>query len=244
MPDTRHHRGAHPEDAALFAPAQWPALQQASADLWWLLDHDYAMTSALELVGNRHRLTQRQRTAVSRGACSADQCARRAQHQVASPALEGAELWLDGYNVLITIESALAGAVILHARDGCYRDMASLHGTYRTVGETVPAIILIGRTLDRWQVARVHWLLDRPVSNSGRLKALLLDTAAENGWPWEVQLEFNPDELLAGSSAIVATADSAVLDRGVRLYDLAAALVPGMVAPPRVLELASPPLAA
>ena len=51
------------------------------------------------------------------------------------------ELWIDGYNALTTIESALSGSVILRARDGCYRDMASMHGTYRKVQETVPAIV-------------------------------------------------------------------------------------------------------
>ena len=43
-------------------------------------------------------------------------------------------------NVLITLESALGGGVLLRCRDGCLRDMASLHGTYRIVDETDPAL--------------------------------------------------------------------------------------------------------
>ena len=38
--------------------------------------------------------------------------------------------------MLTTIEAALAGGVILAARDGAYRDMASMHGSYRKVAET------------------------------------------------------------------------------------------------------------
>ena len=70
--------------------------------------------------------------------------------------LRGAALWLDGYNVLTTIEAALAGGVILAARDGTYRDMASMHGSYRKVAETLPALELLGRTiaaLSAWRSA-------------------------------------------------------------------------------------------
>ena len=37
MPDKRHHRGPHPADAELFAPAAVPRLRDAVADLSWLL---------------------------------------------------------------------------------------------------------------------------------------------------------------------------------------------------------------
>ena len=37
VPDTRKHRGPHPEDARLFADAMLPRLRAAVADLSWLL---------------------------------------------------------------------------------------------------------------------------------------------------------------------------------------------------------------
>src|SRR6266404_1471952 len=45
-------------------------------------------------------------------------------------------LLIDGFNLILTLESALGGGVMLVGRDGCYRDMASVHGTYRRVEET------------------------------------------------------------------------------------------------------------
>jgi hypothetical protein len=213
MPDSRHHRGAHPEDARLFAPDQWPALQSAAEELAWLLDRDYALRSALALVGNRHGLTQRQRLALARCSSSAKQCERRRRHELPREALGGAEVWIDGYNLLIAIESALSGGVILAGRDGCYRDLASLHGTYREVSETIPALRLIGETLANWRVSHCRWLLDRPVSNSARLRMLMLEIATESRWSWEVQLEFSPDNVLAASPAIIVSSDSVILDR-------------------------------
>ena len=84
--------------------------------------------------------------------------------------------------MLTTVEAALAGGVLLAARDGTYRDMASMHGSYRKVAETGPALELIGRTASELGVSECLWYLDRPVSNSGRLKTLMEELAAARGW--------------------------------------------------------------
>ena len=144
-------------------------------------------------------------------------------------------MWIDGYNVLTTIEAALAGGVILAGRDGAYRDMASMHGTYRKVAETLPALELLGTTLAEAGPAECRWLLDAPVSNSGRLRAMMEEAAARRGWCWTIELSRDPDSVLiraaiperpaAGNSdvasVVVATADSAILDRCGPWFNLA-----------------------
>jgi hypothetical protein len=212
VPDKRSHRGPHPEDHALFAPDQWPELQAAVAHLAWLLSHDYALNSALKLVGNHFQLRERQRLAVMRSSCSEGSLARRREHHVAAETLAGKTLLLDGYNVLTTLEAALGGGVLLCGMDGCLRDMASMHGHYKRVAETAPALELLGQTLADRAVAQAHFLLDAPVSNSGRLKTILLELAAERHWPWTVTLVPDPDPVLAQSQDIIATADSIILD--------------------------------
>src|ERR1039457_4971574 len=77
MARNQSHRGPAPKDEKLFGPRQLPALRAATQDLCWLLDHGYASHSAIELVGNRHNLTSRQRMAVGRCACSRDAAAQR-----------------------------------------------------------------------------------------------------------------------------------------------------------------------
>jgi hypothetical protein len=132
---------------------------------------------------------------------------------------------IDGYNLLTTIEAALAGGIILHCRDGTFRDIASIHGTYRKVEETLPAIGLVGSVLADLKVPSVRWLLDSPVSNSGRLAAILRDEASEHGWSWEVELVQNPDAVLSASSEIIVSADSVILDRCWRWFNLARRVV-------------------
>jgi hypothetical protein len=213
MPDERQHRGRHPEDDQLFAPDQWPALRAAVADLSWLLARDYAAASALKVVGDRYQLAQRQRIAVARCSCSDQARASRLSRRVDAAKIRGHNLAIDGFNVLTTIEAALAGGVLLLARDGCLRDMASVHGTYRKVEETAPAVELIATSLAQWQPARCLWYLDAPVSNSGRLATILRAAGARAGLAWEVELVDSPDRVLASAGAIVATADSVILDR-------------------------------
>ena len=77
VPDSRGHRGADPRDAEAFGLASRPALRAAVSDLSWLLGHGYAPASSLKLVGDRWNLTERQRMAVRRSACSDDDRTRR-----------------------------------------------------------------------------------------------------------------------------------------------------------------------
>jgi len=121
--------------------------------------------------------------------------------------------------VLTSIEAALAGGIILEARDGCFRDIASVHGTWRRGQETVPAAEIVGQLLIKLGIARATWYLDSPVSKSGRLKTLLRETAA--GWPWEIELVPNPDTILYETDRFVATADSGILDGCHRWVNLA-----------------------
>ena len=220
MPDKRTHRGPHPDDAALFNDRTIPTLRQAVADMSWLLSGGYADKSSLKLVGDRYNLTCRQRLAVLRCACSDQQLNQRKKCQVVPKEVAGKPLVLDGYNVLITIEAALAGGVLLGARDGCVRDLAGIHGTYRKVEETIPAIEVITHVLDKLAPSEVLWLLDKPVSNSGQLKKLIMEFAESRNLNWNVELALNPDKLLIESPHIITTSDSGVLDRCKRWINL------------------------
>jgi hypothetical protein len=239
--DTRTHRGPDPDDDEAFDPAAWPSLRAAVDDLAWLLGRGYASTSSLKLVGDRWSLTGRQRMAVLRSSCSDAARDRRLRHRIVADALRGQMLVLDGFNVLTTIEAALGGAPILRGRDGVDRDLAGVHGTYRRVEETLPAVRLVGAHLEALGVARGLWLLDRPVSNSGRLRGLILDEATEHGWGWEVELANNPDALLIASTEVVASADSVVLDRCARWFNLARDVIERRIPTARLVDLSAVP---
>jgi hypothetical protein len=237
LPDSRKHRGADPHDDQAFEPAAIPALRKAVADLSWLLSHGYAIASALKLVGDRWSLTERQRQAIRRAACTDEARVDRRRRRIEPDMMIGRSVEVDGFNVLTTIEAALGGAVVLKCRDETFRDLAGVHGTYRKVAETIPALLLAGETLEAMNVSEVHWLFDRPVSNSGRILSVLGEIAIGKHWPWTVELVDNPDARLKVASRVVATADSAVLDRCEYWFNLARCIVEGRCPGARIVEL-------
>jgi hypothetical protein len=215
-PDRRQHRGAHPEDARLFAPARLGALRTAVAELSWLLGRGYPMKAALKTVGDRHALDHRQRLAVSRAACTDEQLAGRASRRVEPARVAGASLVVDGFNLIITTEAALGGGVIIRGRDGALRDLSGVHGSYRSVSETEEAVRLAGRALAALRPASVKWLLDKPISNSGRLAQKIREVSEEEGWGWVVGVVFNPDSEIVGAGGVAVTSDSTILDGAAR----------------------------
>ena len=225
MSSEHRHRGTHPGDEELFAPAALPALRLATTDMSWLLSHGYAQTSSLKLVGDRHELTARQRLAVGRAACSDASRGRRGQKQVTAEELAGRDLAIDGFNLLVTLEAAFSGGVLLVCRDGCVRDMSSVHGSYHAVAETDAALDMVATRLVELKVRSVRWLLDSPVSNSGRLAQRIRDLAAEHHLPWTVEAIFNPDAALVAASEVVISSDSIVLDGAAAWFNLAADLL-------------------
>ncbi|MBV8856591.1 MAG: DUF434 domain-containing protein [Acidobacteria bacterium] len=236
-PDRRRHRGAHPEDARLFEAARLGALRVAVSELSWLLSRGYQAKSALKLVGDRHNLRERQRLAVARAACPDGSREGRRARRVDAGGVEGEGLVVDGFNLVILLEAALSGGVLVLGRDGCVRDLSSVHGSYRAVEETERAILLAGEALELLQPSTVLWLLDSPVSNSGRLAARVREVASARGWPWEVRVEFNPDREIVKSDRVAVTSDSNVLDGVKRWLNLGRMIVEKYVEGAWVIDL-------
>ncbi len=236
-PDRRQHRGAHPADRQLFAAERLDDLRAAVAELSWLLTRGYASKSALKLVGDRYALTERQRFAVARAACSDASLERRAARCLPLAEVEGDQLIIDGFNLIITAEAALGGGLLMLCRDGCVRDLSSVHGSYRAVAETERALNVIGDALATVRPAAVGWLLDKPISNSGRLAERIRNLAAGRDWPWSVELIFNPDAEIAASARVAVTSDSNILDRAARWVNLGRHLVAARLPESWVIDL-------
>jgi hypothetical protein len=219
MPHAQQHRGAHPEDRDLFSGGALDTLRVAVQDCVYLLDRGYAVDSVLDVVGRRYSLRTRQRLALQRTICSTEQKRGRAGRRRELQELRGSRVEVDGFNLIIGLEVSLSAGLLLRGCDGAIRDLAGLRGTYRMVQETDAALSLLGSVLLEYQPSGLRVLLDRPVSNSGRLKARILERAAN--WPIEVEVELvaNPDRELRGRDWVVSS-DSAVLDTATSWFNL------------------------
>ena len=110
----------------------------------------------------------------------------------------------------------------------CLREWTEPSGTWRACGAVTASWTKpIGRLLDRLEklgVKNALFYLDRQVSNSGRLRALLLDRA--EGRSVQVQAELHPsvDGVLSRMERVVTT-DAIILDKCGSWYNLNRSLI-------------------
>ena len=222
---TTRNRGKQSNDDKYFSPKWHPIFTEAINDLCFLLTRGYAENSALQIVGNRYKLNKRQRNAILRISVGEEEIAIRNKSKVSKTALKNEVVEIDGFNLLILLESAMSGAYIFKGRDGLYRDISSVHGSYKRVVKTENAILLVGEVLKKLQVKAVKWYFDQPVSNSGRLKSRLLELSEEHGFNWEVELVFDPDKVLVKSKNIIVSSDGWILDNSEKWFNLGGFLI-------------------
>ncbi|WP_106917351.1 DUF434 domain-containing protein [Chryseobacterium aurantiacum] len=220
------NRGKNTGDDNLFgSEKQISKLKLAVQDMQYLLTKGYAEKASSELVGNRYRLKTRQIQAL-RGASASDiQIKDRKLKQLRTSDLKGKTIYLDGFNVLILLESLLSEAYIFEGADGCFRDLSGVHGTYKRVNQTLKAIEFIAGFFQKNLVQKLVWVFDQPVSNSGRIKQIILDFAVENNFNWEAELQYNPDKFLAESSETIISSDAWILDHCKEWFNLIEYLV-------------------
>ena len=230
MSDRRRRRGPHPKDEACFGHESLAKVQHAVEDLSWMLERGYPARQSLSLVGDRFALRDRQRRALQRSAAGQSECRRRLERQVGAASLADEVVAVDGYNVLLTLEAALSGGVLLLARDETMRDLSSLSSHYRRVGTTAAAIRLLVTFFGHAGCRRVVFYLDRPIANGDRLCRLIESEVAASRPRWDVRLIEGVDQILAASPHVVATADSGILDRCDRWLNLARLVVEGSAA--------------
>ncbi|EJL70020.1 DUF434 domain-containing protein [Chryseobacterium populi] len=207
------NRGKNTGDDTLFGTEkEIDKLKSAAQDMQYLLSRKYAEKAASELIGNRYKLKTRQIQAFRSASASEIQVQSRRAKELKVADLKGKMIYLDGFNVLILLESILSGAYIFEGADGCYRDLSGIHGTYKRVNQTFKSIELVAGFFRKAELQKLHWIFDQPVSNSGRIKQSILEFARENQLNWEVDLQYNPDKFLADNAEIIASSDAWILD--------------------------------
>lgn len=207
------NRGKNTGDDTLFSSQkQIDKLKLAIQDMHYLLSRNYAEKASSELVGNHYRLKARQIQALRGASASENQIQNRKNKELQIIDLKDKTVYLDGFNLLILLESLLSEAYIFEGSDGCFRDLPGVHGTYKRVSQTQKVIELIALFFYKSQTEQLVWIFDKPVSNSGRIKEIILDFAKENNLNWNVELEFNPDKFLVENTEIIVSSDAWILD--------------------------------
>ena len=200
-------------------------LQTAAGDFRYLLDRTYPRRAALQLVGNRYNLDALHREVLHRGVFAREEARERRDRLVEIERLVDFKLLVDGHNVLITVESGLAGRLLIAANDGVIRDVAGVSHRYRISSLTNEAIDTIFQILQKYPPKEALFFLDAPISQSGDLAAALRSSLKSWNLSGDAQALKVPEIQLIGGEGVVASSDSAVLDGVQRGFDLAATAI-------------------
>ena len=104
---------------------------------------------------------------------------------------------------------------------------------------TIPVLRMVGEVTRAWGVSGCVWWLDKPVSNSGRLKALIEDIARDTNWNAKAELSFSPDHVLSHTDQVIATSDGVVLDHCKQWVNLTRLIVADKIPAAHLLDLSA-----
>ena len=200
-------------------------LQDAAIDFHYLLNEGFPRKTSLELIGNRYGLPFDQRHILHRGIFSDSDAKARKGKRVSLQSLRNRKVAIDGHNVLITVEAALAGRPLVSSNDGFIRDISGLSGNFRKTKLTDEAISLVLDVLKRARPLYSLFLFDAPISKSGLLAYEVREHLKKKGLPGEALAIKVPERVLFEFSGIIATSDTAIIDRSEAVFDLAGSII-------------------
>jgi hypothetical protein len=201
------------------------SLKQAAADFRYLLNRGYPREASLALAGNRYDLPHAARQLLHRGVFADDVAQARRAKLTPLSALAGQPLALDGHNVLITLESALLGRILVAADDGFVRDVAQVSRAYRDSPATRQALALLAAYVSRHRPGPLTILYDAPMKKSGELAEQTRHLFAAQGMHAEARAVPVPERELLVFAGVVATSDTHLIDAKDIVVDLAGEII-------------------
>jgi hypothetical protein len=206
----------------------------------YLLDRGYPSGPAIRFVSDHHRLPQESRFVLTRVVASSTVAASRKNKRIYSRDLSGRAVAIDGYNVLITVESLIAGAPVYLCDDGFLRDTRGIFRRYRFSDQTILALREILSILQESGVGRADFLLDQQISRSGALAAKIRDMMAEDEVQGSAKTAKDVDRRLKLANCPVATGDGAIIDLASEVVDLPAEVAKRRRIEAKVLQFSGP----
>ena len=201
-------------------------LKEAAFDLRFLLNRGYRKKGALQFVANKYVSNKDERNYLARSIFS-DLISKKRQEKIIDISkIKDEFLLVDGYNVLITVESLYNedyDSIIL-CDDMVIRDLNAVFGKYKFNNATEMALNKILDLISLYAPSYTYFFFDSPVSFSGKLADLTKKIMVGYNLPGNVCLSKTVDtEIIRLSklkNAVVATGDSVIIDKVDQVVDI------------------------
>lgn len=199
-------------------------LVDAVRDLRYLLNRGYPRDSAVVFVANHHSLKLDERHLLARCVFSKAEVASHRGKAVSSAKVRGKRIGVDGYNVLITAESILAGKRVVRCDDGFIRDLRAIFGKYRMSSATPRALTKIIKAIAEARPSEVIIMFDSQVSRSGELAAMVRQQLKRVGLEGDARTATGVDLKIRGFE-VAASSDRAIIERAKAVWDIPAEIM-------------------
>ncbi len=196
----------------------------AASDIRFLLDRGYPKKSAVGFVCAHYRLDVKARYLLSRTVLAREVAERRRAKFLPCEKIEGSSIVIDGYNIIIGMESILEKKAYL-CDDGVIRDVKGAFRNFKVSSNTEEAVRHILEFLKEMKPENVIFLLDAQISKSGMLAQRLREKIGEVGLKGDARTSKHVDYDLKRGGEIVASSDGVIIDEAERVVNFLRCLV-------------------
>ncbi len=186
-------------------------LENAAADIRYLLDRGYPREGAVRFVCAHYKLDKKTEHFLSRAVLAKEVSEKRRTKFLNCDKIKEQCISIDGYNILIGLESILEKKAFI-CDDGVIRDIKGIFRNYKVSRNTDIAIKLILQFLKEKNPSYVCFLLDSQISKSGVLAGVLREKLIEYGLNGDARTSTHVDHDLKNSKCIVASSDGVIID--------------------------------
>lgn len=194
------------------------SMENAAADIRYLLDRGYSQKSAVGFVCSHYRLDVKVRYLLSRTVLSCKVSEKREAKFLPCDKIEGNSIVIDGYNIIIGMESSLEKKAYL-CDDGVIRDVKGAFRSYKVSSNTERVVGLILKFLKEMKPENVVFLLDAQISRSGMLSKRLREKSGDAGLKIDARTSKHVDYDLKHCMGIVATSDGVIIDEAEKVVN-------------------------
>ncbi len=197
--------------------------ETAVRDYYDLVEKKYPQKSIHKLVSDRYKLSGTERSILYRGVSTKEENKLRSEKLIPEELVKGQDLYVDGFNQILTIASYLNGNVIFISSDGFLRDASEIHGKMFRSELLSRSIELILIYCDSLNLNKLIFYIDQQVNNHEKLIDILSNRSSEYNFDIEILLSDQVDqELKKLSAGTIATSDSQIIKKAkLKVFDLA-----------------------
>lgn len=200
------------------------SFEKPAADVRYLLDRGYPQKGAVGFVSAHYRLDEESRYLLSRIVLSHEVSEKRRAKFLPCDRIEGNSIIIDGYNIIIGLESILDKKAYL-CDDSVIRDIKCVSRNYKVSENTETAIELILQFLKENNPSYVCFLLDSQISKSGLLAGALREKISDFGLKGDARTSKHVDYDLKSSKYIVASSDGVIIDEAENVVNFLSCIV-------------------